>query len=112
MNMESAVRLSREDRSALMRAERFPKIMAAAMRLAVERGYRIISRGDIAEAAGSSPALVSHYFGTMDDLRNAVMVEAVKTGQLDIVAQGLADGHAIARDAPAELREAAVRALA
>lgn len=109
MNME---RLSREDRSALMRAERYPRIMAAALRIAVERGYLNMARGEIATAAESSPGLVSHYFGTMDDLRNTVMEEAVKTGQLDIIAQGLAAGHVVARSAPPELREAAVRSLA
>lgn len=109
MNME---RLSREDRSALMRAERYPKIMTAALRIASKRGYLNMVRGEIAEEAGSSPGLVNHYFGTMDALRDAVMTEAVKTGQLDVIAQGLAAGHAVARDAPPELREAAVRALA
>jgi len=105
-------RLPREDRAALMRDQRRDKIMRAAVSEASRSGYRNMTRGDIASSAGVALGSINHEFGTMDGLRDAVMQEAVKTRRLDIVAQGLADGHAAARDAPAEMREAAVRALA
>jgi AcrR family transcriptional regulator len=104
--------MPREDRYRRMRDERRGKIMRAAVSIATTKGYRTMTRDEIAAAAGCSAGLINHEFGTMDGLREAVMREAVDNSQLDIVAQGLADGHAIAKDAPADMKEAAVRALA
>jgi AcrR family transcriptional regulator len=95
-----------------MREQRRAKIMRAAVSEASRSGYRNMTRGDIAQAAGVAHGSINHEFGTMDALRDAVMHHAVAACRLDIVAQGLADGHAAARDAPAAMREAAVRALA
>lgn len=108
----TAERLPREDRAALMRDQRRVKIMRAAVAQAELRGYRTMTRVGIAAAAGVSVGSINHEFGTMDALRDAVMRDAVSAWRPGIIAQGLADGHAVAQDAPVELKEAAVRALA
>lgn len=105
-------RLSRPERSAQMRAERRQAIMRAAVETASSMGFRSMTRESIAEAAGVAQGSINHEFGTMDALRDAVMLEAVNKERLDIVAQGLAERHPTACGAPAEMREAAVRALA
>jgi AcrR family transcriptional regulator len=108
----AAERLTRDDRSALMRSERRTAIMAAAIKLAAAGGWRNLTRDRVASAAGVAVGSVNHEFGTMGELRAAVMREAVASERLEIIAQGLADGDETARDAPAELREAAIRSLA
>ncbi|KIE25421.1 hypothetical protein LK08_19115 [Streptomyces sp. MUSC 125] len=53
------------------------KIRDAAMALFAERGYAAASIRDIASAAGVSPSLIVHHFGTKARLRGAVDSRAV-----------------------------------
>lgn len=87
------------------------KILAGARRAAQKIGYQAVRRRHVAEAAGCSPALVSFYFGTMDNLRKEMMRDAVTRGDTAVVAQGLAAGDRIARRAPAELKQKATLKL-
>jgi len=82
-------------------------ILAAAVDVARVQGYHKLTRERVAEAAGVSPGLVSHHFSTMQKLRGDVMRHAVKTGILEIVAQGLAMRDDHARRAPMELKQRA-----
>lgn len=83
------------------------EILAAAVSLARKHGYMLVSREQIATAAKCSPATVSHVFGTMRQMRRAIMGEAIRLRDPIIVAQGIAlrDSRAIHVDA--ELRAAA-----
>ena len=74
-------RLAPQDRKAA--------ILAAALILAEKQGYQKITRESVATQARVSPALVSHYFNAMDDLRAAVMREAVRVENLAVVLQGI-----------------------
>lgn len=82
--------------------ERLAQILAAAVKAAERHGYNRITRETIAKAAGVSEALVTHYMGTMPELRRAVMREAIRTECLPVIAQGLTsrDRHAL-KAAPA-----------
>lgn len=91
--------------------QRKTELLQAAVALAAAHGYMNVTRGMIAERAGVTPALVPYYFGTMNELRRAIMSEAVRTRSLRIVAQGLADGHPKANRAPDELKREALAAL-
>lgn len=95
-----------------MRSQRRETIMAAAVELAARDGWRSLTRDGVAQAAGVAVGSVNHEFGTMGALRTAVMQDAIKNRRLDILAQGIADGHEAARNAPSEMREAAIRAVA
>jgi AcrR family transcriptional regulator len=86
-------------------------ILAAAVAEAKRHGYMNVTRHMIAERAGCTPALVPYYFGTMNELRRAIMSEAIRTRELRIVAQGIADGHPKAKRVPLELRQAALSSL-
>lgn len=88
------------------------QILTVAIELAKEKGYREITRDGVAESAGVSMGLVTRYFGTMKQLKTAVMRSAVKQGIPEIVAQGLANGDAHAKKASVELKARAATLLA
>lgn len=92
--------------------DRKGQILAAAVKLAEGTNYTTITRDGVAGAAGVSMGLVTRYFGTMNQLRRAVMRAAVAEGNAVVVAQGLAQRDPQALKAAPELREAAGRKLA
>ena len=81
----------------LSAAERRELILEAAVKLADTSHYQRITRQDIADEAGIAPTLVTHYFGTMPQLRRDVMRYAVRNECLRVIGQGLAsqDTHAL-----------------
>jgi hypothetical protein len=87
-------------------------ILSVAVTMAEAEGYNKITRDKIAESAGVSMGLVTRYFGTMGQLKTAIMRRAVKSGIAVIVAQGLANGDDQAKKAPAELKAEAATLLA
>jgi AcrR family transcriptional regulator len=101
-------RLPREERAALQRAERRSAILGAAVDLAATKGYRNLGRDVVAQMAGVALGSVNHEFGTIDALRDAVVVEAVRTESLPIIAQAIVDGHGAVADLPAELKKRAL----
>ena len=86
-------------------------ILDVAVELARETGYNKITREQIADAAGVSPALVSNYLDTMPSLRRDVMRRAVTREVLAVIGQGIAarDPHALR--APEELKQRAVNMM-
>lgn len=95
----------------LLPNDRKEQIMQKAMGLAGRGGYNNVKRADVAAAAGVAEGLVSKYWGTMVQLRRAIMRRAVTERNLLIIAQGLAGGDAQARKAPEALRREAVETL-
>lgn len=91
--------------------QRIDQIIAAAVSLSEDFGYANITRDQVAEAAGCSPALVSRHMGSMDELRTAVVTEAVAQKNLNILAQALIERHPIAVAAPQELRRKAALSI-
>ena len=87
------------------------KILNAALELAEADCLRNVKRSDVATKARVSTGLINWYFGTTERLRDAVMELAVERRSLSVIAEGLANGHASARDAPLELKMAARQAL-
>ena len=91
--------------------ERKAKIMTAAIRTAKRVGYMQMRREDVATMAGCSNSLVSAYWGSVPQLRRAVMRHAVRIECLEVIAQGLAakDRHAL--KAPVHVKMAAAATL-
>jgi hypothetical protein len=83
-------------------------ILAVAVNQAKTTGYTKITRDGIAEAAGVSFGLVTKYFGTMSNLKRAVMGEAIKQKIPEIVLQGIACGDKRALNAPEALKQEAL----
>lgn len=87
------------------------QILGAAITLSKIDGYHKITRDNIADKAGISVGLVTRYFGTMTNLRRAIMRAAITQNIPEIVAQGLANKDNHARRAPPELRAAAIKIM-
>lgn len=68
-------------------------ILSAAMTLARADHYHRISRADVASKAGCGAGTVNLYFQDMEGLRDAVVAEAVRTGDTDIIAQAIVSKH-------------------
>jgi AcrR family transcriptional regulator len=68
-------------------------ILAAAVTLARETHYHRVSRADVAQRAGCGAGTVNLYFGDMEGLRDAVVAEAVRLGDTDIIAQAIVAKH-------------------
>lgn len=87
-------------------------ILSAAMQLANLKGFKKVTRSDIAARAEVAPSLVSYYFKTMKKLRHAMVERAVESQNLKVLAQALAERHPVATKAPDALRRAAALQLA
>lgn len=88
-------------------------ILNVAIELAQQPGgYNNLTRDAIAEHAGVSMGLINNYFGTMIQLRRAIMRAAIKREIPEIIAQGIAinDKHAI--KAPQILKMQAAQLIA
>ena len=86
-------------------------LLNTAVAMAAEVGFNNIDRISLATRAEVSPALISKYFGTLDQLKNDVMRRAVKTENLTVIAQGLAAKNRHAQKASEELQTRALRCL-
>lgn len=69
------------------------QILSAAMQLARETHYHRVNRSDVAQRAGCGAGTVNLYFKDMEGLRDAVVLEAVATGDTDIIAQAIVSKH-------------------
>lgn len=87
--------------------DRDGRILSAAVELAKTLGYQWITRDQVAEAAGVSTGSINSAYGTMRDLKRAVLSYAVEHEIIEIVRQGIGDDHEITRAAPAELKKRA-----
>lgn len=86
-------------------------ILSAAMQLANLKGYKRVTRADIAKRAKIATGSVSYHFKSMDKLRDAMVVRAVEAKNLKVLGQALANSHPLAKKAPEALRKAAVLAF-
>lgn len=86
-------------------------ILDAAVELALTDGLCAVRLIPVAERAGVTNGLVSHYFGTVKQLHRAVVRHAIHNEVLGVVAQALAVGDAEARKAPDELKQRALASL-
>jgi len=100
---------------------RHEQILAAAVNIARADGYSKVTRANVADVAGVSTGQVNSIFGTMDALRAQVIKYAINAlddsmfnneplddRMLAILAQGLAAGWPVARDAPQKIKNKAL----
>ena len=83
-------------------------ILSAAVEVARVDRYALMTAEEVAKAARSSRGLITLYFGSMPELREEVMRQAIRLEIPEIVFQGLAVGCPIARSAPLRLKAKAV----
>lgn len=92
--------------------DRKAAILDAAVAAAKKHGFANLRLVHIAEHAECSNALVVSHYGTMAQMRRAVMRAAVKQEILAIIAEGLATHDPVARKASSELQNKALATLA
>lgn len=89
--------------------DRNRRILNAAVLLSREDSYQWITRADVARASGVSGGTISGAFGTMADLKRAVIREAISSRILPIIAEALGARHPIAiEECPADLKREAM----
>ena len=86
-------------------------ILDLALHMAAEHGYDRITREMIAAEVECSPALISKLFGTMHQMRRAIMSAAVARRDLKVIAQGLVAGDSKAKRAQPLDQRAALESL-
>ena len=91
--------------------QRKTEILSAALELAKTEGLAGIRRDNVAERAGVATGLVNLHYGTMKQLRRAVVGEALRVRDLRVIAQAMAMGDPRALGAPEELRKAAALSI-
>lgn len=87
------------------------RILKTAVGLARKRGFHKFTRDEVAHDAGVGVGTVNYHFGTITELRNAVMTHAVQNKLLEILAEGLVTGHPLATAAPLSLRRQAAAGI-
>jgi len=87
------------------------QILAVAVDVARKVGCHGVTRDEVAHRAGVSMGLVSKYFGTMNQLRRAIMRAAIQQEIPEIIAKGLANNDPHAKKAPVELKQLAASTL-
>lgn len=96
----------------MLPAARKADILTAALAVAAEPGgWAALTRKGVADRAQCAEALVSRYFGTMPQLRRAVMRAAVTSEYIPVIAQGLAAGDKQAQKIRSSLKSLAVLTL-
>jgi AcrR family transcriptional regulator len=83
-------------------------IVTAALRLAAATHYLHVQRKQIADELGVTPPALTYHFGTMEQLRRAIMRAAVEREDVTVVAQGLVAQDKHAKKAPEALRRRAI----
>lgn len=86
-------------------------ILEAAIEIAQDSNYQQVTQAEISKALGISGPLVHYHFGTMDNLRRDLMSHAIATGNLKILAQGIALRDPKALAAPETAKANAVALL-
>lgn len=94
-----------------MENERAREMLKIATEVAREFGLSGVTRPRIAEQAGCSAPLISHYWGPLSALIDAVVKQAVEREDLPVLAWAVIECHPIAMAAPIELRERAALSI-
>lgn len=96
---------------------RHDQILDAALALAKRSGWKALTRDRVAEAALVGAGSVNTVFGTIEDLKSAVMREAVNRAiagddmLVDLIAEGLCERHPAARAAPEDIKRKALERM-
>ncbi len=64
-------------------------LLCTAIKLSIKVGYRNLTRDALAKKARVSPALINHYFFTIDQLKEEILKQAIKLEIVEIIAQAL-----------------------
>ena len=72
------------------------RILEVAIRLAKEEGYHTLRRDRIAAESGVAAGTLNLYYGTLNQLKRAVMRRAIADNETTVIMQGVAVGDPVA----------------
>jgi AcrR family transcriptional regulator len=87
------------------------QILNTAINLAIEKGYRHLTRRDIAKRMQCASALINHYFDTIENLRRIVLATALEREILPIIAENFVSLGQETAKIPDELKQKVIRYL-
>lgn len=86
-------------------------LLGYALHIAQLHGYTKITRKQLAHTAGVSEGQVSNVFGSMKQLRIAIIQAAIERDNLTIIAQGIAAGDKCTSKLPVTLKRRALEQM-
>lgn len=99
----------KNSRNRLTPDDRKNALLKIAVKLAEKRnGLATLQRAHVAEKAGCSAGLITHYFGGMDGLRDEIIRRGVVDENLGIIRQAIVAEHAAVRRIDASLKDRAL----
>jgi AcrR family transcriptional regulator len=104
--------MDRRERGLERQERRNRVVLDAACSDALDMGLALVTRDGVARRAGVSAGSVTRSFGDMAGLRRAVILEAIARPMLSVLAEAIVAGDSTARDAPDDLRAAALASVA
>lgn len=72
------------------------EILNTAYKLAEDKGFNFITRDLVAELSGVAMGTVNYYFNTIEELRDEVMIKAIKLKNSRIIAEGIVTKNQVA----------------
>lgn len=87
------------------------KILMTAMIIAVEKGFRNVTRDAVAAKMEIAAGSVSYHYGTMRKLHAAVVKAAIELENLTIIAQALMEKHPLTAVLADDLKRKALRSI-
>lgn len=89
----------------------YMKILRAGVKLAHAHGFNRFTRSQLAAMARCADASVNYNFGSFTKLQDSIIVHAVASEDLQIIAQGIIAKHRDVQNIPDELRRRACNAI-
>jgi AcrR family transcriptional regulator len=87
------------------------QILTTAINLAIEKGYRQLTRRAVATRMQCASALINHYFKDIENLRHIVLLTAIEKEILPILAENYAAWGEETAELPQQLKEKVIRYL-
>ena len=90
------------------REDRREQVLAAALQSAILVPYYDLRREDVAAVAGMAPSNINSYFGTMGELRQAMLKRAIETENINVLKRALGRNEPLVEKMPKALKEKVV----
>lgn len=87
------------------------QILDAAINLSIQKGYRQLTRQSIANKICCAGALINHYYGNIDNLRDIVLQIAIEKEIMPILAENYGTRGKETSHLPTQLKEKVINYL-
>lgn len=87
------------------------QILNTAITLSIEKGYQQLTRRSVANRMQCASALINHYFQSIENLRQAVLLTAIEKEIIPILAENYVKWGRETAELPQQLKEKVIRYL-